>query len=350
MIPYVEILNKNLKKFALIEPQECWFELSFFEIGEFEIYCRASNANLNALKKGNFVMIPNKRFIWYITSIQYTFTAGGVRMISAKGYEAKWLLYKRIIQAPLVLMGTITTAIYKLVNDNLGNTATIARQIESFSVDANELLIDISETQAPRGNLGEFVTNLLKTYNCGSQINYVNGGLKFTIINGSVKTQRIMFSQSYDNLLSSTYNTNDDNVSTYALVVSTVNEVDYTLTHDMGAVGIDRNEILINSNLSTKYEDADGVEKETTPDSDLYKRWQNEEAKNELTNHKTIEEVSGDLDLAHSKYEFDKDFYLGDLVKVTDEYFKYSYNTRILKYTFKQDANGYGEEAEFGGD
>ena len=81
MIPYVEIRGKtDYKTIAIIEPQECWLELSYQDVGKFEIYCRASKANLNALKKGRFVTIPNKRFIWVITSIRYTFTAGGARM------------------------------------------------------------------------------------------------------------------------------------------------------------------------------------------------------------------------------------------------------------------------------
>jgi hypothetical protein len=37
------------------------------------------------------------------------------------------------------------------------------------------------------------------------------------------------------------------------------------------------------------------------------------------------------------------------MVRVQDEYFNFYINTKISKYTFKQDANGYGEEAEYGG-
>ena len=350
MIPYIEIKDKySFKTITLVEPQECWFELSYYDIGEFEIYCRASQANKNALKKGRYVKIPNKRFIWVITSIKYSYTAGGVRMISAKGKEAKWLLKKRIIRTPIELQGTITSTIYNLVNNNLGAGATTKRQISGFSVANNELLIDISGTQAPRGNLLEFVNNLLKSYNCGSQVIYENGGLKYEILNGEVKTNSVKFSQSLDNLLSSEYESNDEDVATSALVVSTVDEVDYLQEYDEGETGVDLCEILVNSNLSTKYEDQNGVEQETTPTSALYKGWQLAEGKNELTNHKTIEEVIGEIDLVNSNYEFDTHFFIGDLVKIQDEYFNFFINSRILKYTIKQDANGYGEEAEYGG-
>ena len=121
----------------------------------------------------------------------------------------------------------------------------------------------------------------------------------------------------------------------------------YTQIHDTGATGIDRAEILVESNISTKYEDASGVEQETTPDSALYQGWLIEEGKNKLADHTTIEEVSGEIDLANSNYTFDKDFFLGDMLRVQDEYFNFYINAKISKFTIKQDANGYGEEAEY---
>ena len=359
MIPYVEIRDKyTLKTVALVEPQECWFELSYQDVGEFEIFCRASKANLNALQKGRYVKLPNKRFIWVITAVRYTFTAGGARMISATGYEAKWLLYKRCILTPKELSGTITNACYGLVNHNLGEGANAARKITGFKVATNNLLINISGTQAQRGNLLEFVNPLLKTYNCGSIAEFVGDKIVYRIFTGGVKTGSVIFCQSLDNLLTSEYLTNDAEKATFSLVVSTIEteqadgskkDIEYPKEYNNGATGVDRAEIFTESNLSVKYEDANGEEKETTPDSALYQDWLYEEAKNKLADHTTVEEISGEIDIANSSYTFDEDFFIGDMVKVRDEYFNFSINTKISKYTFKQDANGYGEEAEYGG-
>ena len=350
MIPYVEIKDKyTLKTVALTEAQECWFELSFQEVGEFEIYCKATQKSLNALRKGNYVKLPNKRFIWVITSVRYTFTAGGARMIIASGYEAKWLLKKRCIPSIIELQGTITKAVYGLVKSNMGETASEVRTVTGFEVDTNELLIDISGTQTTRGNLLDYINPLLKQYGCGSIVEFANGALKYRIFTGDIKTQSVRFSQSADNLLSSEYLTDDADIATSAIIVSTVDDVDYMQFYDTGKTGIDRAEILVKSDLSTKYEGADGEELETTPTSELYKGWQIEEGKTELTKHIAIEKISGEIDIANSSYIFDEDFFIGDVVKVQDEYFNFFVNTRISKYTIKQDANGYGEEAEYGG-
>jgi hypothetical protein len=350
MIPYVEIRDRyTLKAVALIEPQECWFELSYQDVGECEVYCRASAENLAAVKKGRFVTIPNKRFIWYITSVRYIYTAGGARMISAKGYEAKQLLKKRCILTPKELSGTITRAVYGLVDDALGRGASGERKINNFTVDTNELLIDISGTQAARGNLIEFVNPLLASYGCGSIVEFIDGVLKYRIFAGDVKTDTVRFSQSLDNLNASDYYSDDSNKATSVLVVSTIDEKDYTQVYETAETGIDRAEVVLESNLSTTYEDANGTEQETTPDSELYKGWQREEGRNKLAEHITVDEITGDIDIANSHYFFDDDFFIGDLVRTQDEYFNFFVDVRITKYTFKQDASGYGELAEYGG-
>lgn len=350
MIPYVEIRDKyTLKAVAVVEPQECWFELSYQDVGEFEVYCRASQANLKALQKDRYITLPNKRFIWVITAVRYTFTAGGARMIIAKGYEAKWLLKKRCILTPVALDGTITSALYWLVDHALGTGASAARKIEGFTVDTNELLIAIKARQTPRENLLEYANRTLKAYNCGSIVIFDNGVLKYQIFTGDVKTDSVRFSQSLDNLLSSEYLTDDADIATSALVVSTVDDVDYTQTYDTGETGIDRAEIIVKSDLSTTYENASGEDQETTPTSETFKGWQIEEGKAELAKHIAIEEINGEIDIDCSCFAFDKDFFLGDMVKIQDEYFNFFVNTRITKYTIKQDANGYGEEAEYGG-
>lgn len=356
MIPYLEIRDKyTLKTVDLVEPQEFWLELSYQDVGEFEIFCKATQKNIRLLQKGHYVTMPNKRFIWVITSVRYITTAGSARMISAKGYEAKWLLTKRCILTPKELQGTITTAVYGLVNQAMGTGAQAARKISDnkgnnkFFVDTNELLIDISGTQAPRANLLEFVNPLLMQYNCGSIVELDGETLKYRIFTGRVLTDSVKFSQSLDNLLASEYLTDDAELATYAQVVSTVEDIDYTKAHDKGATGIDRAEVLAASTISTKYEDANGEEKETTPDSALYQGWLLEECKNKLAEHTTKEDVTSELDLANSQYSFDEHYFLGDMVRALDEHFNYFVNAKISKFRFKQDANGYGEEAEYGG-
>ncbi len=364
MIPYIEILALNSAKTALapsalVEPSECWFEMSYYDIGQFEIYAPATAANLTALQKGNFAKIPQKPYLWFITSIEYSFNADGARMVSAKGYEAKWLLKKRAILSPLALPSELGAAVYALVNGAIGQGAGEVRKVKNFQTTNTALGVTISETQATRGELAEFVNTLLKTYGCGSRVTYSGGNIVFSAFAGADKSDTVIFSQSFDNLISSTFFTSDDEKKNYCQVVSTqsTTENGVTTTEEsvveypaaaQQATGIDRDEMTLASNISTKYIDGNGQEQETPFGSALYKGWQTEEGKNTLAEHITAIDFEGEIDLAHSGYVFGVDFFLGDQVAIRDEYFGISAKARVTKYTFKQDANGYGEEAEYG--
>lgn len=352
MIPYIEIIDKNsLKVTALVEPQECWFELSYFDVGECELYCVALSTNLTNLLKGNYLKIPNKPYIWVITNLTYSYV-DGVPMIDAKGKEAKWLLNKRVIRAPIELPNQVALAVEQLVYNNLGAGAATVRQIAGFSVYTSGITTTLADTQGARANLMEFVNNLLKTYNLGSIVLYENEGLIYKVIQGQDLSASIRFSQSLDNLLSSSYYTDDSNIGTNALVVSTINDNDYWQVYDEGATGVDRAEILINSNISTEYTPqgaTDPVKLDLTNPTDLalYYSWLQQEGRTGLAEYIESNEVNSTLDLVNSNYEFNNDYFIGDIVGVIDDYFNYNATARIIKFTFKQDNNGYGEEADY---
>lgn len=359
MIPYVEIIDKTtLKVTALVEPKECWFELSYFDVGECELYCVALPTNLANVLKGNYLKIPNKPYVWVINSLTYTYVEG-VPMIDAKGYEAKYLLNKRVIRDPIELPNQVALAVEQLAYNNLGGGAAVVRQIAGFSVYTSGINTNFTDEQgniinpqAARANLLDFVNENLKAYNLGSIVLYENENLIYKVIQGQNLSASIRFSQSLDNLLSSSYYTDDSTLGTNALVVSTVNDVDYWQVYDEGATGVDRNEILINSNLSTEYTPTgatDPVKLDLTKpaDLDLYYTWLQQEGRTQLTNYIEKNEVSSTLDLVNSNYEFNNDYFIGDIVGVIDEYFNYNASARIIKFTFKQDSGGYGEEADY---
>lgn len=368
MIPYVQILKWNASKtalepFSLIEPSQCWFEVSYYETGEFEVYASATANAVNSIKKGNFVSIPNKDFLWEIRSVQYEYNAEGARMVDAKGYEAKFVVGQRIIRDPLQLPSDLKSAMELLFSSNLGAKAISQRRIAGLTYDFTALAGKDTEAQGTRGNLLEFSLNLLKLHKSGL-ISYIdNGKIAVEAIVGQDKSDAILFAQSMDNLISATYYTSDAETKTHCQIISTFNEQEGTgtartsVSHEyiayypaeaQGATGIDRMEMMLESNLSTKVKNEDGTETDIDPASATYRAMQEAEGASALAEKIDVTEFNGEIDLQNSNYEFGEDFSLGDLVMVRDEYFGYSAKARIVKYTFKQDESGYGEEAEYG--
>lgn len=368
MIPYIEILKWNnnqtaLEPYFLIEPSQFWSELSYYETGAFELYAPATANNLQ-LRKGQFVKIPNKPYLWYITSIQYEFNADGARMIDVKGYEAKWIVSKRVIRDPLQLPSDLEDAMTLLFDLNIGSRVNIPeREIKGLNYDFEACATKTTEAQATRGNLYEYTINLLKLHKIGVYSIYENGKIKIVATNGENKGDSVLFSQSMDNLISATYYTSDEAKKTNCQIVSTFSQtegsgsarttttteyVSYEPNETEGASGIDRAEMTLSSNLSTKVKQADGSETEIDPSSETFINMQKAEGKSALAEKISVVNFDAQIDLKYSHYVFEEDFFIGDIVKVKDEYFGYEANARILKYTFKQDASGYGEEAEYG--
>lgn len=364
MIPYVEVLTWNedktaLSASALVEPSECWFELSYYEIGQFEIYAPATAANLAALQKGRFVKLPHLPFLWIVTALSYTFNADGARMVSATGYEAKWIVGKRIIRDPYALPSQLDWALHSLFADNIGDYAGYARRIDGLTCNFGALENKTTTAQATRENLLAFTQNLLKLHKCGTISTLSdNGKILFSAVNGTDKSATVLFSQSLDNLISSTFYTSDEDDKTDALVVSSFTENDQTIDYTAdfpeygGADGIDRAEIVVQSNLSTKVKNSDGTETDLSPTDPQYIAMQRAEGAAALAEHQTKTSFDGEIDLSHSGYTFGEDFFLGDLLGIRDEFFGIGIDepvkARVTKYTFKQDADGYGEQAEYG--
>lgn len=365
MIPYVEILKWNndnslLKSYAVVEPSECWFELSYYETGQFEVYAPATANNLQ-MQKGQFVKIPNKPYLWYITSVQYEFNSSGARMIDVKGFEAKWIVSKRIIRDPLELPSNLQTAMELLFDSNLGSEAIQQRQIAGLVYDFSACSGKTTDAQATRGNLYDFTLNLLKLHKVGLYSVLENGKVKVIALNGTSKN--ILFAQSMDNLISATYYTSDEKKKTNCQIVSTFSEttgsgtarttinkefVAYYPDETAGATGIDRDEMTLSPNLSTKVKQPDGTEIEIDPESEQFQTMQQAEGKLALAERISIVDFNAEIDLSHSQYVFAEDYFIGDLVSVRDEYFGYEASVRIHKFTFKQDSVGYSEEADYG--
>lgn len=357
VIPYVEIISPStFLPIQIIEPKECWFELGYNEVGEFELYAPATRRNLDYLQKGNFIKIPNLDYIWVITSIEYTFTAGGSRMISAKGYESIWLLKKGIIYDNLKLSNTITAAFVRLVNIFFRNN--YANGYTNYDYELINIDTVLNETVAPRGNLLEYIHKMAKSYGCNINTIYGTSNtiqeekqIKFRIRQGQDLSETVKFSQSNDNLLSFHYLSDDEGKANDAYVVAKVNDVEYTTTY--ATAGTEKNTILVESSLTNKYTDTDGneVELDLTKDSDktIFINLLKEEGKLELANHTTLTEIKSTIDLKNSKYEFEKDYMVGDIVEVKDEFFNITAKQRIVKYTIRLESTGIvTEELEFG--
>lgn len=348
MIPYIEVRDKTTKlQKCLITPIDCFFELTYYGVGEFLVKCLLDDTVLNDVQMGDFLTIPNKQYIFTINSLKPSYDAENGYIMTLAGKQAKNILSQRVINNAKVLSTSLASAVNGLILDNAGANASAERNmnIEVVSSSVNET---IEETQATVGDLLEFTDNLLKTKECGSELFIENNSLKYRVYKGQDRSEFVIFSQSFDNLASCEYMEDDTEEKTCVLVESEGVFQEYN--SNSNAKGLDRKEMYFESSVSPNYTNSQGVEVELnlTNSTDLatFKKFLNEDGKEQLTNYKVTKSFNGTIDTSNNKYKFGVDFNLGDKVKVQDEYLKIYIIHRIIKFTFSQNQQVYSELVE----
>lgn len=350
MIPYIEILDKYTRlSFELVEPAEFWCELEYYGEGEFEIYARATERNLACLSNGHYVKIPQKPYLFVIEKVEKTFDAERGLMISATGRQAKAILGKRIINEQTQLANDLKTTVYSLVNKHAGANVTAQnRRILGLETVASTVAETTGATQVSYENLLTFTDELLKSKECGAEI-YIDGtALKYRVYKGEDKSETVIFSQMFDNLLSSAYSVDESNYKNYAYIGGE-GEGTGRVFANVGVFnsGIDLCEVFVDArDISSKYKDESGVEH--TADAQTYKGWLQERGVIALAEYSRVETFNGDIDTTNNTYVFGVDYYLGDRVRVQDNRLGIYITPRILKYTINQTANEYAEKIEYG--
>ena len=384
-IPYVEIRDSATRKIiGIVEGAELEFGYAWNGCGDLDIYCRATSNNLNLLKHGRYVTIPNEvdyidsngnKYcnIWRINKIEKKNDAIGGSFIAAIGKEAKEIVGNRIIRYMAVLKGDLLGSIRNvLFEQNVINPTDTNRKIPELVFNQPNFEITIvdedgkaTETQVTYDNLLEYTENLYATYNIGARLrlNLTDLKLYYSVYQGSDRSREVVFSQANENVLNTNYSEDWANYKTYVLVGGeetetqivdkTTGEVTGTIkgvrkvnSIDYGTSGVNRYEGFVDArDISSKYEDSYGLEREM--DDSAYKALLKSKGKEQMaTEFNKIITFEGEIDTTNQRYKFNKNYYLGDEVAVRDSDFGFQQKVQIINFTRVQNDEGYKEYFE----
>lgn len=374
MIDQVYIRNANRVVIGIIDTAESiiW-EQQYYDTGNFEVYCRASNLNQQLLQIGNFVTRTDNENIGIIESVEIKFEAENGLMIIASGRFAKSILDRRLIYNlsgntiyPIVFRGNLETAVRNLVSSNIINATDSSRNINFIELGAIAGITDVitsntgesADKQTSYANLLTYTDKLLREYHHGAKIilNESTKKLQYVVYTGSDRSNGntdgnnpIVFSQDFDNLISSDYQISNDEWKNAALIGGQGEGTERfcVLMVDPTQTGTNRREVFIDSSSQSKtYKNSSDEDVEYT-DSE-YTQLLITDAMQKISEFKEIETFSGEIDITNSVYKLNRDFYLGDLVTIQDNQIGVYKAVRIIKATEVQDDNGYILSVEFG--
>ena len=375
MIEYVEVRSASTREIiGIIDNSKSiiWHDV-YYGVGDFEIYAPCTQENIDALAVGNYITRYNSRNIGIIEKIEVTYNPQDGRMIVAAGRFAKSILDRRLIfklsghsVSPTFLSGNVESAARSLVADNAISCAfdtgrNMPELVLGASAGITKKIIDndgySADKQVTYKELLSYSDGLLEEYELGAYCMLDNNlKLAYTVFEGADRSvdntagnQPVVFSQDFENLLSSEYQYDNTKLKNAALIGGEgEGEARFcSIVKDSAVTGLKRREVWIDSSsITKKYNDESGTEQTFTDDE--YDKQLKTDGMQKLAELAITETFEGEIDITNGSFSYGTDFALGDKVTVQDTGIGLYINARILEITEVQDDNGYSIEAKYG--
>lgn len=370
-IDYVEIRDENTNLLGIVDTAKSviWHSV-YFGVGDFEIYAEASPEMVELLQAGNLVTRPDDLEVGIIEKINIANDQQDGKMITATGRFAKCILERRLIyklsgtvNTPTILRGNVETEVRRVITENaiscpfdsrrnipllaLGDLAGLPHKI----VDENG---EATQKQVSYQNLLTYTDELLQEYGLGSTVilDEDAGKLRYIIYAGidhswdnAAGNDPIVFSKEFDNLTSSSYEYDITAEKNVALIGGAGEGVERFYSLVAGAqAGLQRREMWVDaSSINRTYKDEYDEEQ---PYSDTeYSAMLNAEGTQQLNSNQATEIFDGAIDIQNSRWQYNRDFALGDIVTTQDDDIGKYINVRLREVLEVQDENGYSIEA-----
>lgn len=339
--------DMNLKKIIEAYKSAIWTE-RFYECGDFELYIPATKDAIDAL---NFDYQGSTQYICraddttkcgMIESVVISTDAEDGNYITVSGRTLEAILFRRVVLSQVTYTGSALKTIEMLVKKSLEAPTDARRAINNLTF-KNSVSAGTDQplaTQYSGDNVGEAVEAICKTLIIGYRANFdlENKAIEIEIFEGTDRTTYqhdvppVIFSNDFNNLLSSSYGVDVKGWKTSALVVGEGEgtnrmRVEYTAN----LTGIERREMYLNAqNTSTNGE-------EISPS--IYNNILYNQGYQALSENRPKRETEADV-APNYGFKLNQDYFIGDEVTVKNEY-GIEITPRVVEVIEAQDDTGY---------
>lgn len=336
----VYVLNPNLERVGTIDTftSIIWTN-RYYTYGDFELYLSVTKNNLSILQEGYYLIREGyETNAMIIDKIVISTDIENGNYLTITGKCLKSIVYRRIIWNQTNMVGQLESCISRLLNENIINPEINSRQISNF-VNGNTLATSISVTAQYTGdNLGETIAAICQNYGLGwdVQLDLNNKQFVFVLYKGTDRSYDqntvpwIIFSNEYENLLTTTYTFDKSKYSNVAKVAGEGEGIARKFVTIGNASGLSRYELYVDArDVSSN----DGEISASEYNSQLIQR-----GNEKLTEVDFTENFEGEVETNYT-YQYDRDYFLGDIVEVVNEY-GIAASTRILEVIQSEDDSG----------
>lgn len=223
----------------------------FFEPGEFELHCPATNGNIALLQEDNIIHRLDRQEAGIIEGIKIAAAATGGEKITVTGRMGSCLLCQRIITPTINYSGTTELGMRKVVSDN----AISARPIAYLTLGAANGHPETCTFQATGKNVQTTLTALAKASGLGyiARLDVPGRQWVFEVYKGTDKSVMhstapyVLFSDEFANITSPQYTYNEQLYKNFAYVAGEGDGADRVIVEVDQTDGAPRRELWVDA-------------------------------------------------------------------------------------------------------
>lgn len=339
------VINKTFEIVGVIDAYTSLiWTTRYYSEGDFEIYLAAEKDKLDLFQEGFYIvreadMTSSGEFknVMIIQNREIITDAESGDNLIITGNDLKSILRRRVIVNQTLLNGEVSACIRRLIYENVINPTDANRTISNFTLGSNDLINTYNmQMQITGDNLADAIAEICQAYGFGYDVFIKNSNFVFYIYEGKDRTFNqdtnpyIVFSESFDNLLSSDYKQDRSNFANVAIVAGEGEGMERKKKVVGTETGLDRIEIWVDArNASSNNGEINDAE---------YQKMLEQDGTEALAEKAITTEFSGEVDNTIN-YMINRDYFLGDLVQIEND-FGISASTRIIEVIESEDDTG----------
>lgn len=193
-------------------------------VGDCDLYVPATIENLDLLKKDNYLMRKDDDMICRIEKVELETDVENGDYLAITGYDVKKILQQRIIWSQTNVDGNVEDYIRDLITKSLVNPALSARQVRNtrgepiFFLGDKAGFTEVTTEQATYKQISEKIEELCQRYEWGYKVIQDSGKFYFCLYAGEDRSDTVIFSPDFENLVSTLYQEDNTNLANVALV------------------------------------------------------------------------------------------------------------------------------------
>lgn len=219
------VMDENLEIIGIIDTYKSliWSN-RYKENGDCEVYVEANTSNLNLLQKNHYLVRSDDAMVCRINKIELQTDVENGNYLIVTGVDTKAYLDQRIIWDTMTCDGNIEDFIRLIVNSTLINAALTGRNIIKpnggalLSLGDKANLSEVTTEQVTYTNVGAKIREYCDTYAWGYRFILDGLALMFELYKGDDRSDSVVFSNAYDNLIKTDYIDDASNLGNVALV------------------------------------------------------------------------------------------------------------------------------------